>query len=52
MGGAWFVVMCGLEVVGWLRWVLEAGLGGVLQWSAVPWWSPVMGGGGLTPSLP
>jgi hypothetical protein len=52
MGGAWLVVMCGLEVIGWSWWASEAGLGGVLQWSGVPWWSSAMGGGGLTPSLP
>jgi hypothetical protein len=52
MGGAWLIVMCGLEVVGRSQWASEAGLGGVLHWSGVPWWSSATGGGGLTPSLP
>jgi hypothetical protein len=52
MGGAWLIVICGLEVIDWSWWASEVGLGGVLQWSGVPWWSPATGDGGLTHSLP
>jgi hypothetical protein len=32
--------------------LVVVGVGGGFGWSGVPWWSPAMGGGGLTPSLP